>query len=134
MRVDGRELSRTIHPTRHRHEGLRVAPHAVLADIEAFQLLGHTDTKPDRPLDQPEHGEAEGEDDNEGDGDGGRLSAKLVQASGVEEPTLADPVELGQGWHGEEATGQGAPNPGQAMGGKAADRVVEVTLDGQDPE
>ncbi len=37
-----------------RHELLRVAPHAVLADVEAVELVTLGDAQADRLLDQPE--------------------------------------------------------------------------------
>src|SRR3954466_552144 len=51
--VDG-DLARVVFAARDRHEALRVAPHAVLGDVEAVALLllGHAQAV--RLLDQPE--------------------------------------------------------------------------------
>src|SRR3954451_8161569 len=52
--MDG-DLAGVVLAARDRHEALRVAPHAVLRDVEAVALLLLGDAQPVGLLDQPEH-------------------------------------------------------------------------------
>src|SRR5437867_3718475 len=87
----------------HRHERLGVAPHPVLADVKTLHLVGGAGAQTDSLLDGPEQPVAQGEDSRERNRDGDRLGAELVEAPGVEQPALADSVELGQRGDGEQA-------------------------------
>src|ERR1700674_1221198 len=124
MRVNSRCISRTVNASGHRHERFRVAPHAVLADVEPFHLFTSGDTQADSLLDNPEQAIAEHKHCDERGSDGYRLGPQLVEAAGVEKTTRADAIELGQRGRREEATAQGAPDPGHTVRGQGANRVV----------
>src|ERR1700738_4786905 len=80
-----------VHASWNRHEGLRVAPHSVLADVQTFHLLACRDTQADRLLDDPEDPVAEHEHRRERGAERDRLRPELVEAARVEEAALAHP-------------------------------------------
>src|ERR1700681_4970686 len=92
MRVYGGHVSGAVDPARDRHERFRVAPHAVLADVEPVHLFTRRNAQADGLLDDPEQRVAEDKDRHERGGDSNRLSTKLVKAAGVEEAALTDAV------------------------------------------
>src|SRR4051794_9936805 len=69
--------------TGHRHELLRVAPHAVLGHVEPIALLIGLDPQPDRGLDREEGREADREHRRERGADGSGLGEELVHAPRV---------------------------------------------------
>ena len=85
-------------------------------------------------LEDPKEGEAEDEASRGRDPSGDRVGAKVVEGAGVEEPAPADAVELRQRGDREKAAREGAPDPGQPVGGQGPDGVVEVLVDGEDAE
>src|ERR1043165_2000639 len=129
VRVHSRRVRLPVDPARHRHETLRITPHAVLADVEPFQLLAGRDAKSDGLLDDPEQAIAQDEDARESDHDRDRLRAELVEASRVEQATLANAVDPGEGGHREQATAERAPDARQAVSRKRTDRVIEPAVD-----
>src|SRR5215217_7427603 len=96
---------------------LGVAPHAVLADVEAGPLGLLLDTDPPEALHRPEarEGRAEGERADRGEPE--QLHPDLVQRSGVDETALAGVERGGQRGDGEEPCRDRAPDAGNAVDG-----------------
>src|SRR5216684_601541 len=128
--VDGGCIRLPVDAAWHGHERLRVAPHTVLADVEAFHFLARRDAQADGLLDDPEQAVAEHENGDERCRDSDRLRPKLVEIARVEQAALADAVELRQRRHGEQAAAERAPDPGHTVRGQGADRVIEDLVEG----
>src|SRR5207302_5658503 len=107
----GQRVGMDVRAARHRHEVLRLPPPAVLADVEPVQLVARADTQTDGLLDRPEAREGKREDGDERDAHCERLRAELTEAPRVDEPALANRVELRQHGIGEETARQGAQIP-----------------------
>src|SRR5918994_162887 len=101
----------------HRHELLRIAPHAVLDDVEAVSLLLRLHPQAVHRLDREEDQEAEREDERERRRDAECLHAELLEVAVVDEPRLADAVELGEARRGEEPAGKRSPDPREPVRG-----------------
>src|SRR5713226_10569325 len=129
--VDGGCIRLPVDAAWHGHERLRVAPHTVLADVEAFHFLARRDAQADGLLDDPEQAVAEHENGDEGGRHGDRLRPELVEIARVEQAALSDTIELGQRGYGEQAAAERAPDPGHTMGGQSADRVVQDLVESE---
>ena len=68
---------------------LRIAPHAVLGDVQAGRLDLRLGADPDRDLEQQQHEERRAERERADRREAERLRAELVQAAAVEEAALA---------------------------------------------
>src|ERR1700732_1167209 len=107
MWVYSRSIRRAVDPSGHRHERFGIAPHAVLADVQAFQLFARRHAEADGLFDDPEQAVAEDEYRDERSRHGDGLRTELVKAAGVKQTALTDAVELGQRRRRAEAAGGG---------------------------
>src|SRR4051812_18323505 len=103
-----------------REELLGIAPHAVLVDVEALELLLRAHAQANRLLAEVEDGDARGEHERGHDRDAEGLDAELVEAAAVEEAARAHAVELGERRRAEEAARERAPDAAHAVSGDRA--------------
>src|SRR5437870_7705747 len=81
---------------------LRIAPHAVLRDVEARGLDVLLDADPPEPLHRPQGTEGRGESERADGGEAEELHPNLVQRAGVDEAARAGAEVGGERGHREE--------------------------------
>src|SRR5215208_1001523 len=104
---------------------LGVAPHAVLADVEAGRLGLLLDADPPEALHRPEARERRAEGEGADRGEPEQLHPDLVQRAGVDETALAGVERRSQRWDCEEPGRDRAPDAGDAVDRDRADRIVD---------
>src|SRR6058998_762562 len=128
VRVRGAEMPVRLGSVaaRHRDVELGIAPHAVLADVEAGGLDLRLGADADRLVEDPEHRERRAERERADGGEAERLDAELVEAAAVQETALPCIEPRREARDREEAERQRSPDAGHPVRRDLTDGVVDA--------
>src|SRR6476661_7438078 len=112
-------------PARNRDVELRVAPHAVLRDVQAGGLDVFLDADPPEALERPEAAERGRERESADGQEAERLDPELVERARVEKAAPPGRKVRRERRHREDAGREGSPDAGESVDGDGADRVVD---------